>query len=244
MYLKDLRSIFRGKKYSREVKTSCEDLTDSVAHARMQHQELQASYNMMAQMVHAVGGFLWKKDCHGRYQFANRSYFRRVLKPDIVDKLRSSNTNITESVSGKNDEELFGSYAERSGNPHSFAPTMKAADAYVIETGQSCRFLELGRIGNNPMMLKSTRTPTFNPSGNLGGIVGFAMDEGEWWAYFRQGLDWYLADSNTRQIGPGLYLLRQEPESPSEVSETLKGVFRADQRCVLPPDASTWHATQ
>ena len=98
-------------------------------------------------------------------------------------------------------------------------------------------FLELGLIGNNPMMLKSTRTPTFDPNGNLESIVGFAVDEGEWWADLRQGLDWYLADSNTRQIGPGLYLLRQEPESPSEVSEMFKGVFRANQSSVLSPDA-------
>ena len=220
------RALF-GRDYTEELKTCRDGLIDCVAQIRQQYQELQSATNEMTQMLDAVSGFLWKKDRHGRYQFANRAFCDRILVPDFADQRCPSDSNPMERVEGKVDEVLFDAYTVRTGKPHSLAQTMKAADAYVVETGQICRLLELGMIGNNPIMLKSTRTPAFDSEGNFDGIVGFAMDESEWWPDLRQGIDWYLADEDTRQIGPGVYLLRQKPNSPSQEHEVINVAFGA-----------------
>ena len=218
-----LRAIFGGCNLAHEVKASCDGFLDSMAQIRQQHQELQSACNEMTEIVNAVGGFLWKKDRCGRYQFANRRYCDRVLTPDIAGQRCSLALNEAERVTGKNDEELFDAFTLRTGNSHSFAQTMETADAHVIETGKSCRFLEVGLIGDNPMMLKSTRTPTFDSDGAFDGIVGFGIDEGEWWPDLRQGLDWYLADANTGHIGPGVYLLGKKQQTPVEAFKLING---------------------
>jgi len=115
----------------------------------------------------STGLLMWEKDLKHRYTFVNSRHCN--------DFYQTSMANVRKII-GKTDDELIPEFIKRTGLDNTFAGTCVMTDQFVLDNKTSCRFWELGYIGDKIVILDITKQPLYNVNKKLIGTRSWAID--------------------------------------------------------------------
>ncbi len=121
-------------------------------------------YNLMRLMSDTVPDFIWVKDLHDCYLFANKALCLRLLMSETA-----------EEPIGR-DFRYFADREKLRGFDFTFGDGCIDSDAVVRETGEAGRFLESGLVRGENLVLDVYKTPLFDEADRLIGTVGVGRD--------------------------------------------------------------------
>jgi hypothetical protein len=159
---------FSEAKKQRDELIATQSRLEQVNEELLHVNEILASNNkLIANMTHAAGGLICRKDSEGRFLFVNEyqcvHFFRmpKTCMPDIL---------------GKTDIDIINEYIETTGKQHSFGDICMSSDEHCKKQKKRCLYVEFGNIDGQLVILKMIKTPIFRPDGQDDGVVCFGWD--------------------------------------------------------------------
>lgn len=159
---------FSEAKKQRDELIATQSRLEQVNEELLHVNEILASNNkLIADMTHAAGGLICRKDSEGRFLFVNEyqcvHFFRmpKTCMPDIL---------------GKTDIDIINEYIETTGKQHSFGDICMSSDEHCKKQKKRCLYVEFGNIDGQLVILKMIKTPIFRPDGQDDGVVCFGWD--------------------------------------------------------------------
>ena len=129
------------------------------------NKELQCLYTMLDNVITACGGYIWAKDLDGKYLYCDKSFCKDFF--GIIPNVTGC------QIQGQTDLELIENFVLKQHKKHTFGKICIATDEIVIQTRETCHFIEKGFIGSNLFALDVIKTP-FMKKNEIIGVVGFA----------------------------------------------------------------------
>lgn len=167
-----------GVKPQNEIRSEIEEFVNAakehVENYRKNVEEISKQRKMLELMAHHLGGMVWIKRWEPEqktylYEFANRTLCDSFFRFDA-----HCLEDCTAHVSGRSDLDILNDFRERTKNTHSFGELSITTDIHsTIQAilhydtqGQSgatsCRYIECGYIGSDPMVIEVVKTPLFD----------------------------------------------------------------------------------
>lgn len=115
----------------------------------------------------STGLLMWEKDLNYRYTFLNTRHCNDFFQISLAN---------VRSLLGKTDLEIIKEFKERTGLTNTFGEMCLATDIYTLEHNASCRFWELGYIGNNIFIFDVTKQPLLK-NGEVIGTKSWAFNK-------------------------------------------------------------------
>lgn len=154
----------------------------------------QEQATMLAEMCHASGGMVWKKDSEGRFCFASQRLCEDFFRTNCADVL------------GKTDLELIEEFKQNyPGKTHTYGSLCVSTDKFTLKKNKKCVFIEMGMIGEDPFVLHVIKTPTPD-----GGTIGFSFNVSDSCVDINAMVTNYLKRGTAEQLQPGVYYLQNE----------------------------------
>ena len=151
------------KKQDEYFEHKIDEMIKLIQFAKEQHGESIRLNNLLQNMIMTAGGFLWKKDAKGRYEYCDPTwcevFFKMKHGCDII---------------GYNDQELLDDFRS-DGRQHTYGVACKGTDQHCAKQKQKCHYIEMGWIEKELFIIDVIKTPIFI-NDILTGTVGFARD--------------------------------------------------------------------
>lgn len=144
-----------------------------IREAKFKIQESLHQKDLLELMAHSIEGMVWIK----KYNFDEQTHTYSFANYKLCEKLFGFEKNClddcTTHVNGKNDLDLVSEFIEKTGKRHTFPDLCYCTDIHAVEQAiihynsagirgmRSCRYLEAGLIGDDPVLLDVTKTPLF-----------------------------------------------------------------------------------
>lgn len=214
MNLKNLWSSKSGpvaevKELTDQLKIAFQRVRDAQAESTKWHRALDDHVHMMDDMANAAGGMIWRKDASGAYMFANHLLCTDFFGIDsCYDYLE------------RDDEDLIGSYIDRTGNQHTFLANCRLIDNYAQAKGEKCHFVEFGYIGDKGMVLNMIVTPVFQ-DGAFDGTVGFAFDVSNICNTWASRVERMIEAGTAEKLSDGAFVIKNTAEVCNEAFEAV-----------------------
>lgn len=204
--IRGLIGFFTRSPRTEEIEKIVNNIQNTLSQA---HDEYNSMRNMLVELsktVHAIDGFIWRKDIEGKYVFANRAFCNRLLVPDRAEI--KTTVECTEQILGHTDEDIMSQYIMRTGDYNTFWNTIPIADQYVYDNRIRTEMIEFGKINNQPIAIRTIRTPLFIKDGQFSGIIGFSIDvSNQCRSILSQVKDW-VEKGLAHQIHPHIFVLK------------------------------------
>lgn len=132
---------------------------------------LYSTYVEKAKLLESISDcfpvMLWAKDKDGKYLYANKMY--------------SSWLGVYDGESALGHDDLYFASRSRLQNPndpsfHTFGEVCGDSDKVVLKSLKTERFLEIGNVRGSYCALQVHKSPYFDESGNILGVVGAGID--------------------------------------------------------------------
>jgi hypothetical protein len=128
---------------------------------------LSDSSKLLADMAHAAGELICRKDSEGRFLFVNEYQCTNFF---------GMHKSCLSYAIGKTDIDLINEYREKTGNIHTFGDICVATDEHCKQQGKRELYLEFGEIADKKIILKMIKTPILDLYGKDDGVVCFGWD--------------------------------------------------------------------
>lgn len=161
----------------------------------------------------STGLLMWEKDINHRYTFLNSRHCNDFYETSLAN---------VRTLIGKDDVQLIKEFTERTGKSNSFGELCVSSDQYTVNAGKSCRFWELGYIGNRILILDVTKKPKYSAAGKLIGTRGWALNTSNRECEIKQLLEVFL------KTGEAEYLSDKKNVSP--VSNGRSAVYLINKK--------------
>lgn len=140
-----------------------DELIGMVQYAKKQHEETIRLNELLQDMIFNAGGYLWRKDIDGRYEYCDPSWCKVFFKlPHGCD------------IIGSTDKELLSDFAS-TGKIHTYGDVCVGTDQHCIQEGKKSHYIEMGWIEDELFVIDVIKTPIFE-NNIITGTVGFARD--------------------------------------------------------------------
>ena len=144
-----------------------------IKEAKSKIQESLYQKDILELMAHSIGGMIWIKrwlreeEVHV-FEFANYKLCEKLFGFEA-----KCLKDCTDHVMGRSDVDLVSDFREKTGKKHTFSDLCYCTDIHAVEQAiiyynsngergmPSCRYLEAGFIGENPVLLDVVKTPLF-----------------------------------------------------------------------------------
>lgn len=201
---------------AKDVLRAAQTAQDAVKKAKEAYHEtvaLKEAYQeqamMLAEMCHASGGMVWKKDCAGRFVFASQMLCEEFFWSNCAD------------VVGRTDRELIADFNVRfPGKAHTYGELCISTDAFTLQKGERCRFVEMGMIGDQPFILHVIKTPA-----NDGGTIGFSFNCSSECEDVNRRVHRMLNEGRAEKLQDGVYWIHDpHPQTCNYIADGYPGV--------------------
>ncbi len=116
----------------------------------------------------STGLLMWEKDLNFRYTFANDRHCNDFYGISLVD---------VRTIIGKTDPEVALDFQNRTGIQHTLGDLCVSTDQYTIEHKRSCRFWEMGYIGDKIFIMDVTKQPIRTVNNKIVGTRSWALNQ-------------------------------------------------------------------
>ena len=147
------------------------DITDrkqSLESIKKSEENYKSLYSFMRLMTDNVPDMIWAKDLNSNYIFANQALTKKIF-----------NTSDTKFPEGKTD--LYFAKKEKETHPenpnwYTFGEKDESSDEVVMSQKKSLQFDETGYLRGQLLSVNIHKSPLYDKSGNMIGVVGSARD--------------------------------------------------------------------
>jgi len=174
MFLKlsDLKVLFKKTKPIKEVQQEWEkqqSIIELLISSLSNEERNKVEWcTVRGQVCRSTGLLMWEKDLENRYTFANDRHCNDFYGISLAD---------VRSIIGKTDSEIAIDYQKRTGITHTFGDMCQSTDEYTLSKGVSCRFWEMGYIGDKIYIFDVTKQPIRTVSNKVVGTRSWALNQ-------------------------------------------------------------------
>lgn len=161
----------------------------------------------------STGLLMWEKDLDNRYTFLNTRHCN--------DFFRISFSKV-KSLIGKTDMELLSDFTSRTGLKNTFGDMCQGTDQYTLKINKSCRFWEMGYVGDDIFILDVTKKPLVK-EGVIVGTKGWALNQSAKECEIKALLELFLKTGEAIKLNTGNE--RAAVYCITKVSNTFNGRF-------------------
>lgn len=154
----------------------------------------------------ASGGLLNIKDRNGKFLWMNKYTCTEFfgLPESCID-----------AAKGLTDMDLINAYMERTGETHTFGDMCVSTDEHARRQGHRCMYIEFGKRGDTPIVLKMIKTPTTN-----GNIVCFGWDVSYCCVDLTQELERGIEAGSVEHLSEDVYWIKDPHQCIGNIPKT------------------------
>jgi len=140
----------------------------------------------------STGLLMWEKDLEFKYTFLNSRHCNDFFKSSLAD---------VRDLIGKTDLEIISDFTERTGTTHTFGEMCVITDRYTLKENKTCRFWEIGYIGEHIFILDVTKAPLYKNL-EVVGVQSWAMNQSAKECEIKALLEIFIKNNQAIRLNP------------------------------------------